>query len=318
MRNKILEILQNADTYISGEEISQKLGVSRAAVWKHIKKLKSDGYDIASVTNKGYKFMKSEDMFSGETIKEKLKTDFMATNICFLNMTDSTNEEAKRHSDMPDGTLFVSEIQTGGKGRLGRNWASERGVGVWMSLLLKPNLLPQEISQITLIAGIAVCKALGNNFMIKWPNDIVAETKKVCGILTEMSAEMERVNYVICGIGINVNNEKFDEELLSKATSMYLYTGKKQNRAKIAAAVMNEFEPLYKIFLKSGFEGVRDIYKEHCITLEREVQVIYKNKTVVGKAVDISADGGLEVETDQGRITVTSGEVSVRGVYGYI
>lgn len=318
MRNTILDMLKAAEGYISGEEISQTLGISRAAVWKHIKKLRSEGYDIQSVTNKGYKISEDTDMLSPDCIESHITTDFIARNIKFTKVCDSTNEEAKRFSGLPDGTLFISETQTGGKGRLGRSWNSQRGTGIWMSLLLKPEVPPQEIPQITLIAGIAVCRAVGNGARIKWPNDIVIGSRKICGILTEMSAEMERVNYVICGMGINVNTPAFPDDLADKATSLLIETGLPQKREPIAARVMNEFEPLYKQFLEKGFAAVLKEYKADCVTLNREVRVIYRNSTIIGTAVDVTADGGLVVDTADGKITITSGDVSVRGMYGYI
>ena len=318
MRNKILTMLKNTDEYISGESMSAELGISRAAIWKHIKKLKEEGYNILSVTNKGYKLDSVPDNISVEEINLRLSTDFIARNIKYINSTDSTNNECKRLDDKANGTLVISEIQTAGKGRLGRVWDSPYGSGIWMSLLLKPDIPLDCVSQITLVAGMAVCKALGNGSMIKWPNDIVVNSKKLCGILTEMSAEIERINYVICGIGINVNTEEFPEELRDKATSLFIETGERHNRAEIIADIMNEFEMLYKIFVEKGFGEIAAEYKEMCITLNRSVQVIYKNETVLGTAVDVDNSGNLIVETENGRITVSSGEVSVRGIYGYI
>ena len=318
MRNKILEILQSTNEYISGEDLSRRLGISRAGIWKHMKKLKSEGYEIVSVTNKGYHLSATPDAISSDAVSAQLNTRFIARNILCLNETDSTNEEAKRNSKMPDGTLFVSDIQTTGKGRLGRSWSSPRGTGIWMSLLLKPDIALAEAAQITLIAGIAVCRAVGHGAKIKWPNDIVIGSRKVCGILTEMSAEIDRINYVICGIGINVNTTSFPEDLKDKATSLLIETNLKTPRAELTAAVMNEFEPLYDVFIKKGFGALRDQYRRECITLDRDIQVIYRRETVTGRAVDIDSDGGLVVKTDSGTITVTSGEVSVRGIYGYI
>ncbi|MGN0162960.1 MAG: biotin--[acetyl-CoA-carboxylase] ligase, partial [Candidatus Ornithomonoglobus sp.] len=231
---------------------------------------------------------------------------------------DSTNDEAKRCSDMPDGSLFIADVQSAGKGRLGRSWESPKGSGIWMSLLLKPDIPPQDISQITLIAGMAIRRTLGNGSGIKWPNDIVIGSRKVCGILTEMSAEIDRVNYVICGIGINVNTAGFPEELQDKATSLFIETGKTYNRSKLVSAIMNEFEPLYKVFQKEGFSPLIEEYRNSCITIGREIRVIYRKETLIGKAVDIAGDGGLIVETENGRVNVTSGDVSVRGIYGYI
>ncbi|MGN1116263.1 MAG: biotin--[acetyl-CoA-carboxylase] ligase [Candidatus Ornithomonoglobus sp.] len=318
MRNKILNILKIAESYISGEEMSRALGISRAAVWKHIKKLKDEGYDILSVTNKGYKLRNIPDILSEASISSGLNTEFTARNIRYMPVIDSTNEEAKRCSAMPDGSLFIADVQSAGKGRLGRSWESPKGLGVWMSLLLKPDIPPQDISQITLIAGIAICRVLGNGSGIKWPNDIVIGSRKVCGILTEMSAEIDRVNYVICGIGINVNTVEFPAELQDKATSLFIETGKAYSRSELVSAIMNEFEPLYKIFQKEGFSPLLEEYRNSCITIGREIRVIYRKETLIGKAVDIAPDGGLIVETENGRVNVTSGDVSVRGIYGYI
>lgn len=317
MKNTILNTLKSSSDYISGEEISRRIGISRAAVWKHIKKLRAEGYDIESVTNKGYKLI-NDGILSEDAAKALLTTEFIGRALHIMNVCDSTNEEAKRHFADADGSLFVSEVQTGGKGRLGRSWASERSIGIWMTLLLKPELPPQDVPQITLIAGIAVCRALGGSAMIKWPNDVVIGSKKVCGILTEMSAEMDRVNYVVCGIGINVNTKHFDDELAEKATSLYIETGTTYQREPIIAAVMNEFEPLYKEFLKNGFSGVYEEYKSVCTTLGKTVRVISRGTELIGTAIDISPEGGLIVDTGKEHITITSGEVSVRGMYGYI
>lgn len=318
MKSRVLEMLRAAEGYISGEGISNKLGISRNAVWKHINKLRSEGYGIESVTNRGYRLNSSPDVISAEKIQQGLGTEFIGRKIVCMEETDSTNNAAKAASDMPDGTLFISEIQTGGKGRLGRAWVSPKGTGIWMSLLLKPELLPEDVSQITLIVGMAVAKSIGCGAKIKWPNDVVIGTKKVCGILTEMSAEIERVNYVVPGIGINVNMESFDGELREKATSMYIETGKKFERCAIIRAFVEKFEVLYKKFLTGGIATLAEDYRKLCVTIGKEVSVIYPGRIVNGKAVDINDRGELIVETENGIITVGSGEVSVRGMYGYI
>lgn len=320
MKNKILKILKSSDEYISGEKISEELNISRAAVWKHIKKLRDEGHVISSVTNKGYMLSSSPDVLSAEEILNGLKTQYIAQNVFFKETVTSTNEWAKEMNNAPDGSLFISEIQKGGKGRLGRAWKSPKGVGIWMTYLLKPDIPPSEVSSITLIAGLAVCRALENETMIKWPNDVVSGGKKVCGILTEMSAEAEseRINYIVCGIGINVNNESFPEEIGDRATSMYLLTGEKQNRAELVRKTAYEFERLYDIFVKNGFDAIREEYKEYCVTLGRGVQAVGRDKVIKGTACDITSDGALVIDTGEEKVTVSSGEVSVRGIYGYI
>lgn len=318
MREKILEILKGSDGYVSGEEISHVLGISRAAVWKHIRNLKNEGYKIESVTNKGYKLGGIPDKLDIDKIHEMLKTKVIGQRIEYVNSTDSTNNECKRLEDKTDGTLVIADAQTAGKGRLGRVWESPHGSGIWMSILLKPDVSLESVSQITLVAGMAVCRAVGIDAMIKWPNDVVIDGKKICGILTEMSAEIERINYVICGIGINVNTPSFPEELQDKATSLFVETAKKHEREKIAADVLNEFEKLYNVFTEKGFSFLADEYRKMCVTLNKDVRVIYRNNELTGKAVDIDDSGNLIVETENGQITVHSGEVSVRGIYGYI
>ncbi|MBQ9598687.1 MAG: biotin--[Clostridia bacterium] len=317
MKQRILDILKNADDFVSGEDISNKTGISRAAVWKHIKSLKNKGYEIDSVTNRGYRLVSSPDLITAEGITQNLNTEFIGRRLFIYDETDSTNERAKASGEI-EGSVFIAEVQNHGKGSRGRGWVSPRGTGIWHSILLKPDIPPSEVSQITLVAGLAVCKAIGMGAKIKWPNDIVIGTKKVCGILTEMSAETDMVHYVVCGIGINVNTENFDAEIKHRATSMYIESGDKQIRNDIIARELNYFEYYYKKFLEGGLGAILDEYKENCVTIGRDVTVIYKKENVTGKAVDIDENGALVVETTDGTIRVTSGEVSVRGIYGYV
>ena len=317
MKQRILDILKNADDFVSGEDISNKTGISRAAVWKHIKSLKNKGYEIDSVTNRGYRLVLSPDLITAEEITQNLNTEFIGRRLFIYDETDSTNERAKASGEI-EGSVFIAEVQNHGKGSRGRGWVSPRGTGIWHSILLKPDIPPSEVSQITLVAGLAVCRAIGMGAKIKWPNDIVIGTKKVCGILTEMSAETDMVHYVVCGIGINVNTENFDAEIKHRATSMYIESGEKQIRNDIIARELNYFEYYYKKFLEGGLGAILDEYKENCVTIGRDVTVIYKKENVTGKAVDIDENGALVVETTDGTIRVTSGEVSVRGIYGYV
>ncbi|MDD6483026.1 MAG: biotin--[acetyl-CoA-carboxylase] ligase [Clostridiales bacterium] len=317
MKTKILDILKSAEGYTSGEKISEALGISRNAVWKHIKRLKEEGYNITSVTNRGY-MLSASDILSPNEIKDGLNTRFIAQNIVYRDETDSTNNLAKRHCDMPDGTLFIADIQTGGKGRLGRAWSSPGGEGIWMSVLLKPDITPQCISQITLAAGLAVCRAISDSAMIKYPNDIVMNKKKVCGILTELSAEIDAVNYVMCGIGINVNTPSFPPELSDKATSLFIETGEKHCRAPIVRRVMEEFEDIYDGFIKNGISSFIDEYRSRCINIGRTVRIIVNRAEKVGNCVGIDDNGCILVETDGKINAVSSGEVSVRGLLGYV
>lgn len=318
MKQKILDILKNSGEYISGERISEALGISRSAVWKHIKSLRADGYVIESVTNKGYRLAHSPDTITETEIRRALKTEFIGRNMFIYDETDTTNERAKANSSAPDGSVFIAEVQTAGKGTRGRGWVSPRGSGIWHSILLKPDIPPLEAAQITLVAGLAVCRAVGLGSMIKWPNDIVIGSRKICGILTEMSSEKNMINHIVCGIGVNVNTPSFPDEIAHRATSMYIESSRRFNRNELAANILNEFECYYMKFLDSGLSAVLDEYKERCITVGRDVSVIYKKETVTGKAVDVDSTGALVVKTPGGIIHVSSGEVSVRGIYGYV
>ena len=317
MKTKILNILKNTDGYVSGEEISRTLNVSRSAVWKHIKTLKKSGYVISSVTNKGYR-LEGSDVISTDEIQSMLDTVFIGRTLFYMKETDSTNNECKRNSDMPDGTVYIADIQTGGKGRRGKVWVSPPGSGAWFSVLLKPNIRPEAISKITLIAGLAVCRTVGCGAKIKYPNDIVIGTRKVCGILTELSAELDTVNYAVCGIGINTAAESFDGELADKATSIFIETGQRPSRSALIAKVLNEFEKLYKLFLEQGLEPIMEEYKANCVTYGSEVVVTYNKEQICGICSDITPNGSIIINTGREELEISSGEVSVRGIYGYV
>lgn len=325
MKDEILTFLKQEDNYCSGEEISQKLGVTRAAVWKSIKKLQEEGYVITSSTKKGYKLIEIPNIITPGEIKENLQTNILGQYIEYKSEIDSTNNWAKDLARMgaSEGTLVVADKQTKGKGRLGRYWESPAGTGIWMSLILRPNILPQFASQLTLIAGLNVCEAIeevtGLEAKIKWPNDVVINNKKVCGILTEMSAEMELINYVIVGIGINANMKEFPEEL-PHATSIALETKKECIRKDIIQSFLEKFEKDYETYKneKSLF-FVKDRYERNCITLHKTVKLINEGHESIAEAIGITNTGELMVRHEDGREEeVMSGEVSVRGLYGYI
>ncbi len=326
MKNTVLEFLKKTDGYVSGEELSSTLSVSRTAIWKVITQLKKEGYEIESVTRKGYRMVQTPDLLMAQEIQYGLQTTLLGKEVIWFQHVGSTNEEAKKLGTVgaKEGTLVVAEEQRAGKGRLGRAWVSPPQKGIWMSLLLRPRIIPMDASKITLLAGLAVCEAIhqvtGLEAQIKWPNDIVIHGKKVCGILTEMSAEMERVNYIIVGIGINVNTECFPEELQNTATSLCIEAQQKVSRIQLLQRILCTVESYYLPFMATGaIESILPIYKKHCATIDRDVKVSGRNIEVLGRAVDITKNGELVVRKEDGEmITVLSGEVSVRGVYGYI
>ena len=316
MKEKILKLLLSSEGYLSGEDISSALGISRTAVWKHINKLRGEGYIITSSTNKGYLIEKDTEVYSAFEIKRNLHTKLIGRDIYFYDEIGSTNAAAKDCRDAADGAVFVAVNQTGGRGRLGRNWFSGED-GIWFSLLLKPDIRPSEVSLITLVAGLAVSAVIDGSG-IKWPNDIILSGKKICGILTEMSSEITSLSYVVCGIGINLNIKEFPAELKCKATSVYIETGVLTSKAQFLASVLESFEKYYLIFLDKGFEGCIDEYRKKCITLGKDVSIVRRDESFQAKAVDISPAGELIIERENGvSEAVFSGEVSVRGLLGY-
>ncbi len=323
MKTEIIKLLKAAPDYVSGQELCETFGVSRTAVWKVIRQLQEDGYEIEAKRNRGYRLGDSGDVFTGAELRSLLNTRWVGHNLVFLEQVDSTNEEAKRQAEKgaPDGTLVAAAEQSAGKGRRGRTWISEKGTGVWMSLLLRPDFPPECASMLTLVAAMAVEKGIsrvtGVDGQIKWPNDVVIEGKKVCGILTEMSTEMECIHYVVVGIGINVGTEEFPEEIRDLATSLYLSTQKKVKRAVLAAAVAEAWEFYYEQFLKSGdLRFLMEEYNERLVNRGREVKVLALDGGYMGISQGINEKGELLVETGGMVRTVISGEVSVRGIYG--
>ena len=325
MKDKVLAFLKEQEEYRSGEEISQKLGVTRAAIWKAIKKLQADGYEIESSTKKGYKLLSSPNVITPSEIKHNLCTEVLGQDIYYKEEIDSTNNQAKvlAREGAKEGHLIIAEHQSQGKGRLGRSWQSPSGTGIWMSLILRPHILPKYASQLTLLAGLSMCEVIqeitGLEAKIKWPNDIVVNGKKVCGILTEMSAEMESINYIILGIGVNVNMAYFPEEL-PYASSLAIEGKKEYSRKAIIKAFLEKFEIDYKVYKKQpDLTPIMERYEKNCITLNRKVKLLVSHEEVIAKATGISNEGELLVTLEDGTMkVVSSGEVSVRGLYDYV
>lgn len=325
MRDKIIEVILDSGTnFVSGEELSKKLGISRTAIWKHINILREEGYDIESVNKKGYRLIGSpKDLLNPQNIYHNLKTQIIGKNVIHLESVDSTNDYLKKiGNDAQEGTVVISEEQTKGKGRLGRNWQSKSKEGIWMSIILKPDIIPYKAPFITLIAGAAIVKALNNLQVparIKWPNDIIINNKKVSGILTELSAEIERINYVVVGIGMNVKNLDFEKELEEKATSLH-----KENyylsRVEIVSQILYEFENLYNDYIVNDYkEDTIKICKEYSAILNKDIYVIKGDEKELVKCVDISNNGNLIVRDSNNNVReILSGEVSIRGVKGYV
>ena len=322
MQKKILDILLNTDDFISGQEISERLGVSRQAVWKSINALKEKGYEIQSVTNRGYRLVSSPNYLNESSLKSLLHNKIIGKNLIVLDSVDSTNDCLKKlgNEGCENGTVVVTREQTKGKGRLGRTWQSKKDDGIAFSVLLRPNVAPSEVSAITPLAGLAVCKAIREytklDCVIKWPNDIIVGRKKLVGILTEMSAEFDAVEYVIPGIGLNVDHTSFPEEIAFKATSLLLETGRHIDKNEFLACVLEHLE---NEFVKNNLELTPTALSEYtdlCATVGRSVTFQRGTRRISGMAVGVSEHGELKVMMSDGTIClVNSGEVTVQGIY---
>lgn len=326
MKEEILRLLRSADGYISGQELCNRFGVSRTAVWKAINQLKEAGYEIEAQQNKGYRLMAAPDLMTEAEIKSLVHTDWVAKEVLYFDTIDSTNTKAQELAEKgyPGGTLVVADKQESGKGRRGRSWVSPSGTGIFMTLMIKPDINPNNASMLTLVAALAVAKAItsvtGEEAMIKWPNDIVVNGKKVCGILTEMNAQFDYINHIVVGIGINVHNESFPEEISQMASSLMIEAGGKRfHRAQIIADTMSYFEQYYDTFLKTqDLSALVREYDELLVNRNKSVRVLDPKEPFDGKAMGITPKGELIVDTWESRKLVSSGEVSVRGIYGYV
>lgn len=326
MKEEILRLLRSADGYISGQELCNRFGVSRTAVWKAINQLKEAGYEIEAQQNKGYRLKAAPDLMTEAEIKSLLHTEWVAKEVLYFDTIDSTNTKAQELAEKgyPSGTLVVADKQESGKGRRGRSWVSPSGTGIFMTLMIKPDINPNNASMLTLVAALAVAKAItsvtGEEAMIKWPNDIVVNGKKVCGILTEMNAQFDYINHIVVGIGINVHNESFPEEISQMASSLMIEAGGKRfHRAQIIAETMSYFEQYYDTFLKTqDLSALVREYDKLLVNRNKSVRVLDPKEPFDGKAMGITPKGELIVDTWESRKLVSSGEVSVRGIYGYV
>ena len=326
MKAEILALLRESDKFVSGQELCNRFGVSRTAVWKVINQLKKEGYRIEAVQNKGYHMVSSPDLLSKYELESRLDTQWLGKEIVYKEVVGSTNAEVRKLAEdgAKDGLLVVADSQTQGKGRRGRVWESPKGTNLYFSMLLKPEFEPDKASMITLVAAYSVAKVIrettGLDAKIKWPNDIVVGKKKVCGILTEMSMERDYIHHVVVGIGINVNEEKFPEELEEMATSLKKEKGCLVSRANLLSAILLQFEADYLKFL--AMEDLRpflDEYNKILVNKGALVKVLDPKGEFSGIAGGIGADGRLIVFKENGQIeAVYAGEVSVRGMYGYV
>ncbi|MCP3923520.1 MAG: biotin--[acetyl-CoA-carboxylase] ligase [Desulfobacterales bacterium] len=317
-RDLILKFLKrNIDNWVSGEYISKELNVSRAAISKHISSLKKMGYIIESLPRKGYS-LKESDLLLPDEIYDGLQTKTLGKKVVFFDETDSTNIKARDLAEegAEEGTIVIAESQTMGRGRKGRSWYTGKGSGIFLSLILRPPLAPTEVAITTLMTAIAMVEAVKSvtkvEPKIKWPNDLLLGGKKICGILTEVSTEMDSVNYIIVGIGININTEavSFPKEIKNIATSLHIETGEKFKRKLITQSFLKSFEKLYNILKNRNFNHIMKEWKKHSDMIGKRVEIEIFERKIKGVVEDIEDDGVLRVCSDDGSIErIISGDI---------
>ena len=311
---KIVELLKDSQDYFSGEEISSRLKISRQALWKHIQALKELGYSIEAVPHLGYRLTASPDRLFDFEVKRGLSTKILGKKILYFDSLSSTMNMAMELGlrGASSGTLILSETQTKGRGRLGRIWFSPKYKGLYLSLILRPDILPSQAPVFTLLAAVSVCEAIkketGFDAQIKWPNDVLIHNKKISGILTELSAEMDKVNFVSIGIGLNVNNDK--KSLISGSISLKELKKEEVSRVRLLQELLRCLEENYLVLEKKGSHAVIEKWRQLSITLGKRVKVYCHNKHVEGEAIDIDLDGGLLIRGDSGLTSkVMAGDV---------
>ena len=319
MVNDILKFLREKE-YVSGEVLANKLSISRVAIWKQIQKLKDTGYKIISDQNLGYCLVSRPDLLLPQEIQRGLSTSYIGKEIYYFPELKSTNTIAKekalhRAEGINEGTLIIAERQSAGKGRLGREWFSPAG-GIWFSIIIYPQLSPFYISRITLMTAVAAVKAIKIctqiKSQIKWPNDILINEKKVCGILTEMSAELDIINWIVVGIGINANIDiqDFPKNIQENTISLKETIGKEISRVKLAQTFLQEFEKYYEKLKRKEFPSILKEWKLYSHTLRKKIRVDTGERIITGEAMDINESGVLILKNEDGKlIEIISGTI---------
>lgn len=304
MDEKILSIFRERNEDVSGEELSRLLGVSRSAIWKHIEKLRAEGYDIVAHPHRGYRLLRIPDKLLPAEIAFGLNTKIMGKKIYSYQRIDSTMDIAYRlaENNSPEGVVVFSEEQSFGRGRMGRKWISPKGKGVYLSLVLRPKIPPLQAAGITLLIAVGIARAIrkvsGLTVKISWPNDILINNKKVCGILTELNAELDSTKFLILGVGINVNTPK---SLLPKeATSIKEELGCEISRVELAKEVLREVEKYYILFKQKKFSSIVKEWKDLSLTIGSRIKVFSQGRKIEGQAQDIDSHGALVVRLDNG------------------
>jgi len=313
MREKLLRLLKESD-FISGEVLAKKLQVSRTAIWKQIKKLKEIGYKIESVKNKGYHLVSNPDIPIPEEITPFLKSDIVGREIYYFEKVDSTNNIARDFikKEPHDGTIIVSDIQTQGRGRKDRQWISPKG-GLWFSIILYPNIQPEKGMLLTMAISISIVEALkivaGLDSEIKWPNDLLLNKRKVCGVLTEFDAETDKINYAIVGVGINVNNE-IDESLKNTATSLKKEKREIISKVELMRYIITYFDKYYRWVRDNKHDKIRDKWLSYSNIIGKKVIVKQNKNTIEGIVKYVDKNGFLIIDDNKKETRILSGDIT--------
>jgi len=315
IKEKILSQLLGAEGIpISGQKLADELKISRTMIWKHLKSIEDDGYVIEAIKKKGYVLKSIPDIVSPERITPNLQTEYLGRNIVYYPVCDSTQNIAASiaREGAPHGTVVITEEQTAGRGRLERSWDSSANKGIWMSVIIRPEISPQFAAQFTLVSAVAIARAIEDTTKcspnIKWPNDLLINGKKVTGILTELQADMDRVQSIIIGIGVNVNQEidAFEQSIQSIATSIKIESGDEIDRVVLVAKILDYLEKYSNIYVENGFEPIKILWESYNCTIGKRIRANLLRETLEGVAIGITNDGVLELQLDNGEI---------RGIY---
>ena len=321
-RETILQMFRETPSgFLSGAQISKELGVSRTAVWKQIEALRDLGYVVEAVPSRGYHLLQSPDLLSAEELRAGLGEQLIGCDIRTFGETDSTNVQAMALGEegAPEGTVIVADRQTAGKGRLGRRWISPGGVNLYVSVLLRPAVLPAEAPLLTFLSAVAVCRAVaeisGLQPTVKWPNDILLNGSKIAGLLNEMSSETDRVNYVVLGIGVNLNMtaDQIPTQLRYPATSLAVETGEPVSRLAFARELLRQLDVLYQGYRKDGARPVLSAWEAYCALTGKSIEVDCQDRVIKGIMAGLDDDGALLVKTATGFERVLAGDVRPAG-----
>ncbi|MCA0970371.1 biotin--[acetyl-CoA-carboxylase] ligase [Halobacillus litoralis] len=309
-RKRLIDLLEKQEEHISGQQLSEQLDISRTAVWKHMKELRKDGYEIEAVQRKGYKIVSSPDKVSENTLRWGLDTHWIGCELHHFSQVESTQDIVHRlaKENKPHGTVVIADEQLKGKGRMAREWHSPEGKGIWMSLLLRPTLPPVQAPQLTLLTATVLAKVIDEcselSPAIKWPNDILIHHKKVSGILTEMQAEQDQIQYVVLGIGMNVNQneDEIPSSIAHKASSLKLESGDEWDIPKTIQTILRTFETTYDAFIKSGFEQVKYEWERYGYRIGEKVTISTMKRTFEAVLIGIEPDGALRARDMDGKV----------------